>query len=133
MLEEHAWPRYGAGLWDEPWSEFYSRLAKAVQPYAHCSPELLQWNLAAVTGLEGNRFVGGVGLYDAVKASRLTLFHVLVCWTLGRILFTNQHLPTGLVTFDDVRSLGSALVRSDLLIESKDWSVQLWPHMFFKR
>jgi hypothetical protein len=39
-LEREIWPSYGTGLWDEPWAEFYGNLARAVQPYAHYSPEL---------------------------------------------------------------------------------------------
>ena len=39
-LERAVWPRYGVGLWSEPWSDFYANLARAVQPYAHYTPEL---------------------------------------------------------------------------------------------
>lgn len=119
-LEQHVWPRYGSGLWDEPWSEFFARLAKSVQPYAHCSPELIQWNLAALTDASSGRFVASAGLYDATKASRLTPFHILVGWTLGRILFANRPPPAPLVKPDDVRALGSALSESDLLIKGQD-------------
>lgn len=132
-LEKSAWLDYGNGLWEEPWAEFFASLARAVQPYAHCSPELVQWNIAALTeGLSG-RFVGGAGMYDPVKASRLTLFHILVAWTLGRVLFANRPSVPSMVTARDVAVLGSALSKCDLLMKGRDWSVQLWPHMFFKR
>lgn len=132
-LEENVWPNYGTGLWNEPWAEFFGRLSKAVQPYAHCSPELIQWNLAALTDGSSGRFVGGAGMYDPIKASRLTLFHVLVGWTLGRILLANRTPQASLVNRSEVEALGIALSNSDLLIEGQDWSVQLWPHMFLKR
>lgn len=132
-LEENVWPKYGNGLWDEPWADFFARLAKAVQPYAHCSPELLQWNLAALTDGVSGRFVADAGMYDPIKASRLTLFHILVVWTLGRILFANRPSLPSLVNGSDVAALGIALSRCDLLMEGQDWSVQLWPHMFFKK
>ncbi len=131
-LQQSVWPMYGTGLWKEPWAEFFARLAKAVQPYAHCSPELIQWNLSALTDSSSGRFVAGAGMYDPIKASRLTLFHVLVAWTLGRLLFANCPLRTSLVNDSDVGALGTALSGSDLLMEGQDWSVQLWPHMFFK-
>lgn len=35
VLETEVWPAYGTGLWNEPWSDFYGQLARAVQPYAH--------------------------------------------------------------------------------------------------
>lgn len=132
-LEQHAWPKYGSGLWNEPWSRFFAGLAKAVQPYAHCSPQLLQWNLSVLTNGSTGRFVAGAGLYDPVKASRLTLFHILVGWTLGRIVFANRPPPAPLVASDDVRILGVALSKADLLVKGEDWALQFWPHMFFKR
>src|SRR5262249_44087650 len=30
-LEQSVWPKYGTGLWDETWAEFYGNLARAVQ------------------------------------------------------------------------------------------------------
>ncbi|HKZ54635.1 MAG TPA: hypothetical protein VJ123_04075 [Anaerolineales bacterium] len=132
-LEKNAWSKYGNGLWGESWAEYFAYLAKAVQPYAHCSPQLLQWNLAVLTdGLSGKLFAGA-GMYDTMKASRLTLFHTIVTWTLGRILFANCPSLPSMVNASDIAALGTALSRCDLLMEGKDWSVQLWPHMFFKR
>ena len=131
-LEATAWPSYGAGLWNESWSTYFARLSKAVQPYAHCSPELLQWSLSVLTPLEDRRFVAAVGAYDATKASRLTLFHILVTWTLGRILQATRPPSSPLVAGSAVTSLGTALASSEYLVENQDWSVQLWPHMFMR-
>jgi hypothetical protein len=132
-LEKSVWPKYGKGLWEEPWAEFFGRLAKAVQPYAHCSPELLQWNLAVLTSDSSGRAVFGAAMYDPVKASRLTLFHILVAWALGRILFANRPSATSMVKANDVTAVGISLSRCDLLMQNQDWSVQLWPHMFTKK
>lgn len=49
VLESQIWPRYGTGLWTEPWAEFFGNLAKAVQPYAHYSQQLMMWQLHALT------------------------------------------------------------------------------------
>src|SRR3990172_622347 len=132
-LEVVTWPNYGKGLWDEPWAEFFANLAKAVQPYAHCSPELPQWNLATLADDSAGTFFAGVGMYDPTKASRLTVFHMLAAWALGRILFANQPSRAARIGQVDVTALGLALSRCHLLMEGEDWSVQLWPHMFFKK
>lgn len=131
-LERQVWPRYGAGLWNEPWSVYFASLSKAVQPYAHCSPELLQWNLAVLTRPQSGRFMVSAGTYDAGKASRITLLHVLVVWTLGRLIFANRPPQDALVQETQIRELGSALAKSKFLLAGEDWSVQLWPHMFFQ-
>lgn len=62
VLEAEVWPSYGAGLWDEPWSEFYGTLARAVQPYAHYTPELQGWQFAAVAYDGGAEFTAVYGL-----------------------------------------------------------------------
>ena len=132
-LERIAWPKYGSGIWNEPWSEFFSSLAKAVQPYTHCSSELMQWNMAVLSVEDDYRLVAGAGMYDPVKASRLTLFHVLVVWTLGRILLENS--PESFVSLEkeDISRLRGSLAGSEFLVENEDWSIQLWPHMIFKK
>jgi hypothetical protein len=42
-LSENVWPQYGTGLWNESWVAFMSQLARAIQPYAHYSALLSQW------------------------------------------------------------------------------------------
>jgi len=44
-LSANVWPSYGSGLWSEPWSEFMTHLARAIQPYAHYTTKLAQWQL----------------------------------------------------------------------------------------
>jgi len=44
---------YGTGLWDEPWSDFYGNLARAVQPYAHYTTlhgASSNWRMASANG-----------------------------------------------------------------------------------
>jgi hypothetical protein len=133
-LEKTIWPGYGTGLWDETWAEYFSNLARAVQPYAHYSHELLQWQLTSIKHLDNQRFIAvvGPGTIDPVKGLRVTLLHVLVTWTLGRILFENSPDIKGLVRREHVAQLGQALARSELLVERADWWIQMWPHTFFK-
>ena len=133
-LEKHIWPNYGKGLWDEPWSDFFGNLARAVQPYAHYTPELQGWQLATIRNMQGMRSLVaiGPGTYDELKASRITLLHVLVGWTLSRILVAAP-MSSGLRGEEDrVQRLGRALGDSKLLFRAEDWGVQLIPHMFFK-
>ncbi|MDP6474980.1 MAG: hypothetical protein QF449_10925 [Alphaproteobacteria bacterium] len=134
-LERRIWPRYGTGLWEKTWTDHLARLAKAVQPYAHFSPELIQWNFEVLSSYSSGRFLTtfGPGTYDATKASRLTVFHIIASWTLGRILHANGPPPDALVSPEDIVDLGFALADCEFLIEGEDWSVQFWPHMFFKR
>jgi hypothetical protein len=54
-LQTLVWPRYGNGLWDEPWADFYANLARAVQPYAHYSYELQGWQYSVLASDFDNR------------------------------------------------------------------------------
>lgn len=47
-LENDVWRRYKHGLWEEPWSQLFGNLARALHPYAHYSPELMGWQMASV-------------------------------------------------------------------------------------
>lgn len=58
-------------MWDEPWSEFYGNLARAVQPYARYTPELQGWQFATTDYEGGTEFTATYGLetYDAMGIS----------------------------------------------------------------
>jgi len=134
-LERESWSRYGKGLWSESWAEFSGQLARAVQPYAHYSPELLGWQFAVPPGVKlvGNKSVARIGpeTYDPLKASRITVLHAIMCWALCRILAENGHLPPDKQAV--VVEMGAELSRSKLLSGGAlSWSQELWPHMFFK-
>jgi hypothetical protein len=122
------------GLWDEPWADFFGNLARAVQPYAHYSPQLLGWQMAFHGYGGGNRFLVKVGpaAYDALKASRIALLHALVIWTLARLLLQNSQLPDVSDLAAAVSALGNALASSKLLFKSKNWADELAPHVLFK-
>ena len=116
-LEVEIWPKYGTGLWDEPWSDFYENLARAVQPYAHYTTELEGWLYAAVAHDVGPEFTAVVGLdtYDALQATRITLFHMLLTWMLGRILLAHGGNAEVLAREERIQELGNALSASKLL------------------
>lgn len=131
-LEKHVWPRYGTGLWTESWAEFFGNLARAVQPYAHFSSELMGWQIsldAVTAGVGIARF--GPRTYDPLNASRITLFQSIIQWALGRLLLAAGHISRESSLPFELRSLGEHLSRSKLLFANKPWDVQLMPHMWF--
>lgn len=60
-LAQTVWPRYGTGLWDESWEDYFFNLAKAVHPYAHYSPELMGWQMTILSYDGDNRFLVSTG------------------------------------------------------------------------
>lgn len=136
-LQRDVWPRYGTGLWSESWAEFFGNLARAVQPYAHYTPELQRWQHAVPVGQkldESHSFLVQVGMnvYDPQKASRLTLFHVLLVWVLGRYLVANG-CSVETFTAGDVETLGIELARSEFLDGPRSkWPELFYPHIFFR-
>ena len=118
-LERDIWPGYGTGLWDESWAEFYGNLARAVQPYAHYTQRLQGWQFATVDYDGGHEFTATFGLetYDALRATRITLFHMLLTWMLGRVLLTHGQNPDVLQRRESILALGRALGASKLLFE----------------
>jgi hypothetical protein len=135
QLERDVWPRYGRGLWNETWAQFFTSLTKAVQPYTHYSPELQNWQIAILGdgSLNYRRFFAAIGIqaYDPMKATRITLLHSLVIWTLGRVLVENRQFCG--VSKQDVRELGRARGVSPLLSGgSASWQHELLPHLFFR-
>lgn len=133
-LERTIWPTYGTGLWDESWAEFYGNLARAVQPYAHYTPELQGWQFATVSYSGDTDFIAKFGLetYDALQATRITLFHMLLTYMLGRILLVNGKSRDVASRRSEIAELGTELGRSKLLFRRGEWWAQLAPHMLFK-
>lgn len=132
-LQTHVWSGYGTGLWNEPWSTFMREFAGAVQPYAHYGRGLAQWQLrlhrfhdtddpkAATHAIIEMR----PRAYDAQKATRITLFHALLSYVLGR---TWQAANSADVDFSALMArLGLALGKSRYLDgHQTDWSQQFW-------
>lgn len=137
QLEAQVWPSYGSGLWNEPWADFFGNLARAVQDYAHYSPALQGWQMIVEDGSrfqegEDGMLYGlmryGIDTYDPGKATRVTLLHILLCWTLGRIIVENKGARPGLKSVTEV---GVALSQADILGHGKlEWAHQFWPIEF---
>jgi hypothetical protein len=88
-LEANVWPKYGNGLWSESWSDFMGKLAKAIQPYAHYSAKLAQWQMRvrefSRNGEDDELHAiveCGPRNYDPQKATLITLYHALLIFTL---------------------------------------------------
>jgi hypothetical protein len=132
-LEQHVWSNYGTGLWHEPWATFMREFAAALQPYAHYSSMLAQWQVRLVrgapVGVEPSEPLTALiearpRAYDAQKATRITLFHAVLTYTLGRIWMANNHDP-GFSSL--IVALGAALGKSRYLDgHATDWSQQFW-------
>lgn len=132
-LQDAVWPAYGSGLWSEPWSEFMGQFAKAVQSYAHYTRYLAQWQAGLrhvqPTDEPDRPYFAmlelGPRIYDAQKASRITLFHGLLHYLLGRVWLAAN--PGDVAFAQEVASFGGALGRSDYLDgHQTDWSQQFW-------
>lgn len=133
-LEAEIWPTYGHGLWDEPWSEFYANMAKAVQPYAHYTQELQGWQYAVVSHNNDGQFIAMTGLetYDPTQATRVTLFHMLLTFMLGRILLAHGGNPDVNKRESQITKLGGSIAGSRLLFEKGEWGTQFAPHMLLR-
>jgi hypothetical protein len=137
-LESNVWPRYGSGLWSEPWSIFMREFARAVQPYAHYSPRLAQWQ-AKLHGLDHSECDEKMmrhamielkpRAYDPQKATRITLFHAIISYTLRRIWMAPN---SSALTFSALNNrLGRALGRSKYLDgHQTEWGQQFWAMMW---
>lgn len=133
-LQENIWPRYGHGLWNEPWSTFMREFAGAVQPYAHYGRSLAQWQFgqmrfietpedptAPITGLMEMR----PRAYDPQKATRITLFNALLVYVLGRVWIATAKDDPQFTEL--INQFGLALGRSRYLDgHQTDWSQQFW-------
>lgn len=137
-LQNNVWTGYGSGIWTEPWSIFMREFANVVQPFAHYGPALAQWQLRlhGFSGSsEGGEFFGDAMLeispraYDAQKATRITLFHAILTYTLGRILMAAHDTDKEFGAL--VNRLGVALGKSRYLDgHQTDWSQQFWTMVF---
>ncbi len=132
-LEHHVWPRYGSGLWTEPWSQFMREFAGAVQPYAHYGRSLAQWQvrLHGIAPPPGHTAAYHAVIemkpraYDPQKATRITLFHAILTFALGRIWMAAH--PDDKPFAALINRLRVALGKSPYLDgHETDWSQQFW-------
>lgn len=131
-LQGNVWPQYGSGLWREPWSTFMREFSAAIQPYAHYGRSLAQWQLRLHRVTNPNEpdadleaiIEIGPRAYDAQKATRITLFHAILTYALGRIwMASNDDAEFAAV----INRLGTALSNSRYLDgHSTNWSQQFW-------
>ncbi len=140
-LEANQWNSYGTGLWDESWSMFMGKLARAIQPYAHYSSRLSQWQERNL-GLDQSGNNGSDSLtayievapraYDPQKATRITLYHALLTFALARIWLSAN--PSSDNSFADLTErLRLALGKSKYLDgHQTDWDNQFWAFLFFR-
>ena len=127
-LETNVWPAYGSGLWSESWATFVRQFAAALQPYAHYSTMLSQWQDQLLPGVGGDQTHKMLRIapraYDPQKATRITLLHAILTYVLGRI-YLASHVDAELSPL--VLKLGSALSNSKYLDgHATDWSQQFW-------
>ena len=135
-LEAEVWPSYGDGLWSENWTDFMKEFAKAVQGYAHYGPELAQWQLRLhgtyQTGSEsGKHAVVEVRprAYDAQKATRITLFHAIITFVLGRVWSAAN--PDDKDFEFLIEHVGQSLAESRYLDGAQTrWGEQFWAMMW---
>jgi hypothetical protein len=137
-LDKRIWQRYDSGLWGESWSSYFGSFCKAVQPYAHYSPFLQNWQMTlisdTVTRNDDSNYIMmatvGLGTYEASKATRITLLHCVLSWTLGRVLAENVDV---IELKEPLDSLRQALASSvELGMGKVDWPVQFWGCEFAK-
>ncbi len=74
----------------------------------------------------------GLETYDSLKATRITFFHMLLTWMLGRILLMNGRSGDILQRRGEIVRLGHALRSSKLLFQRAEWWAQLTPNFWFK-
>ncbi|KAA9001637.1 hypothetical protein FJU30_04920 [Affinibrenneria salicis] len=125
-LEENVWDKYGSGLWNESWTIFMREFSKAIQPYAHYGRDLAQWQvrLHRVDGIKAVLEMKPHA-YDPQKATRITLYHALLTYVLGRVWLSANH---GDEQFEElICKLGIALGKSRYLDgHATNWSQQFW-------
>lgn len=132
-LEANVWPQNGSGLWTEPWFTFMREFAGAVQPYAHYSRNLAQWQLRLHRIYDPKDADADIHAiiemtpraYDEQKATRITLFHALLTYALGRIWMAANRDDAEFAAL--ITKMGISLGKSRYLDgHQTDWSQQFW-------
>lgn len=133
-LAQNVWPHYGNGLWSEPWAIFMQQFFGALQPYAHYGRDLAQWQLRLhfFEDHSGDPDVAGHGViemrpqaYDAQKATRITLFHAIITFALGRTWMAANLDDAPFANM--MAQLGAAIGKSKYLDGYQtNWGQQFW-------
>lgn len=130
-LAAEVWPAYGTGIWDEPWAVFMAEFARATQPYAHYTSHLAQWQVRfhGAQASEGG-YTGIIEIapraHDAQKATRITLFHLIIAFLLARV-WVARFGQRDWEFVRDLNELRLAIGKSRYLDGHKtNWSQQFW-------
>jgi hypothetical protein len=137
-LEKNVWPHYGNGLWSESWSDYMAALSRSLQPFAHFSVLLSQWygrfheiKPKEDGGLEAIMEMGPM-TYDSQKATRITLYHGLIHFTLARIWCATVGMEDRKFRAE-IERLRIAIGASPYLDgEGTKWEQQFWSMMWFR-
>jgi len=131
-LEQISWPQLPDTPWQISWLEHMRSLASALQPYAHYSPRLLQWNLAFVQRPADEEAIGAVGhgAFDADKAERLALLLSVFVWNL--LVMLGQYADMAPEAVEVKARLDSELGKTAWLDVGQGWHDQLIPHVWFR-
>ncbi|SRR5579871_1475330 len=137
-LSENVWPIYGSGLWSEPWAEFMSKFARAIQPYAHYCSQLAKWQLRLHGELKSEStptllIEYSPHAYDPQKATRITLFHAIITFALARVWITQTRQKDAEFA-SLINRLRIALGQSKYLDgHQTDWDQQFWAFIWSRQ
>jgi len=138
-LENSVWPHYGNGLWDEPWSSFFGQLARAVQPYAHFTNNLMLWcykmdvpEQSITVSEQGIELLTTVEptVFDSQKARQIATLESLMIWALGRLLVFNRSQLRIRSIRDRLELFGKVLADSEYINKNQEWGINLLPILF---
>ncbi|EHK2851220.1 hypothetical protein D8T51_23300 [Vibrio vulnificus] len=136
-LSQNVWQLYSKSLWSQGWGEYFGEFCSSIQPYAHYSRELQGWQLEVIDNatLEDCGSITlnmkfGFDTYDSNKATRITLIHILLSWTLGKIITNNVSQPELEHKLDELQQ--ALEVCPELGKGQLDWAQQLWASEFTK-
>ncbi|HHF2919250.1 TPA: hypothetical protein ACPJ0H_002742 [Vibrio diabolicus] len=136
-LSQDVWQHYTKSLWSRDWTEYFGEFCSSIQPYAHYSRELQGWQLEVLdsakvddSGSISLYMKFGFNTYDANKATRIMLIHVLLSWTLGKIITNNVSQPEFESKLDELQQ--ALEVCPELGKGQLNWAQQLWASEFTK-
>ena len=133
QLSRGLWPHLPPTPWGLTWGDHMTSLAKSLQPYAHFSPSLLQWNLSMVrANVAAAAAIASIGdgSFDPDKAERIALLFGVLLWNMLVTLDYVDDLDAHLITIK--RELDDALAATQWLDAGEPWADQLLPHVWFR-
>lgn len=131
-LADLSWRQMPSTPWGISWLDHMTSLAGVLQPYAHYSPGLLQWNLALVEQPRDGQAIAAIGhgAFDPDKAERLALLLSVFLWNVLVMLSHYGELDADAVSVH--AELELELGRTQWLDAGEGWRDQLIPHVWFR-